>query len=365
MKYQLPVLAALVAGICVPLASAQAPPPPLKPAPAPGAPPTLPLPLPGAPPVAAEPAAPAKPSAFPDAKERRSYGLGSFLGGREKNTLASQPDRGAVKVDELLAGLHDGLTDAKSPDYASGLAMAAQIKRAGVEIDAKLLAEALRTVLENKESKMPQEEVQAVMTELNNELQQKQMARQKAEADKNLAAATSFLETNGKAEGVVTTASGLQYKVEKEGDGPVPADKDVLTLNLRGTNTEGQEFEKSPEGKPSRRPMASLVKGLQEGVKLMKAGGKVRFWVPPALGYGESARGAMVKANSVLIFDLELISSEAPPPPQPQVSGIVDSNGNPVPTPPQRKPVTAVTPPVSVEIPPAAPKAPPAPAPAK
>ena len=84
-------------------------------------------------PLLPTPAVPAGPAEAPlgpfkDQKERRSYGLGSFLGDREKKTAAMNPDKTTVTADELLAGLADGLSGAKSIDYASGLAMAAQIK---------------------------------------------------------------------------------------------------------------------------------------------------------------------------------------------------------------------------------------------
>ena len=332
--------------------------------------PLLPPPaVPGAPAAPAE--APLGP--FKDQKERQSYGLGTFLGGREKTNAASNPEKPTVNADELLAGLQDGLSGAKSIDYAGGLAMAAQIKRSGVDIDPAVLTEAVRDAVSNKPAKIQPADVQAIMQELQASIQQRQQAKMKAEAEQNLAAATAWLDGNAKKEGVKVTPSGLQYAMDKNGEGRTPGPRDVVTVNLVGTAPDGTEFDRSAEGTPARRALMALPKGLQEGLQMMKAGGKARFWLPPALGFGESPRGPGLKPNSVLVYSIELVSSEEPPATQP--ANALGPDGKPLPQ-VKREPITAVTPPVSVEIPqgggppkikvegqPKAPAAPAAPAP--
>lgn len=306
---------------------------------------------------------------FKDIKERHSYGLGIFLGNREKSNAAANPDKPTLNAADILAGLNDGLNGAKSVDYAAGLAMAAQIKRSGVDIDNAVLADAVRVVLEGKEkdARIQQPEVQTIMQEIQNAIQQRQMAKQKEEAEKNLAVSNAFLADNGKKEGVKTAPSGLQYKIDAPGEGATPGAKDLVTINIHGTNIEGADFDKSNPGTPARRSLAALPKGLQEGILLLKPGGKGHFWVPPALGYGEAPRGAALKGNSVLHYEIELVSSEVPPPPPAQPAGGPGAiPGGP------RRPISAVTPPVSVDIPASPGKAvsapvqvpPPAPAPA-
>lgn len=301
------------------------------------------------------PASPAAPGEAPlgpfkDQKERWSYGLGSFLGDREKKNAASNPDKTAVNAAELLAGLADGLSGAKTVDYAGGLAMAAQIKRSGVEIDPAVLSEAVRTAVENKMAKIPPADVQAIMQEIQGDLQQRQQAKAKAEAEKNLAAANVWLEENSRKDGVKATASGLQYTMETDGAGRTPGPRDVVTVNLTGTAAaDGTEFDRTAEGTPARRAMQALPKGLQEGVQLMKVGGKARFWLPPALGFGETPRGQGLKTNAVLAYTVELVASEEPPANQP--ASATGPDGQPLPQ-VKREPITAVTPPVSVEIPP-------------
>jgi FKBP-type peptidyl-prolyl cis-trans isomerase len=322
----------------------QAPPPPPAPPAAPAAPGA-----PGAllPPPAAPAEVPLGP--FKDLKERHSYGLGNFLGGREKQNAARNPDKTTVTTADLLAGLKDGLQGAKSLDYASGLAMAAQIKRSGVDIDPAVLAEAVAEAVEGKTPKIQPADVQVIMQELQTQIQTREQAKVKAEAEKNLAAATSWLETNGKKEGVKATPSGLQYTIETPGEGRTPGPRDVVTVNLIGTGAvDGNEFDRTAEGTPGRRALMALPKGLQEGIQLMKTGGKAKFWLPPALGFGESPRGAALKPNAVLAYSIELISSEEPPANQPEAA--TGPDGLPMPQ-LKREPITAVTPPVSVEIP--------------
>ena len=332
---------------------------------APPAAPLLPPPAAAAGPAAEPPLGP-----FKDQKERRSYGLGSFLGSREKTNASANLDKPTVDVAELLAGLKDGLGGTKTMDYAGGLAMAAQVKRSGVDIDPAVLAEAVRGALENQPAKIGQADIQAIMQELQTSIQQKQQAKMKVEAEKNLALANTWLAENAKKEGVKATASGLQYVLDTPGEGRTPGARDVVTVNLVGTSVDGTEFDRSAEGSPARRALMSLPKGLQEGLQMMKAGGKAHFWLPPALGFGESPRGAGIKPNAVLAYTVELVSSEEPPVAQAGTS--LGPDGKPVPQ-GKREPITAVTPPVSVEIPPnggqpkikveAQPKAPAAPKP--
>lgn len=318
------------------------------PTPVPATQPAAPVPAPATPAVPGDasllppPATPAPPSLgpFKDIKERHSYGLGIFLGNREKNTAANSPEKTTLNNSDVLAGLQQGLSGEKSIDYAAGLAMAAQIKRSGVEIDRAVLIEAVRSSLEGKEEKVPSAEVQVIMQEIQKSIKEREDARKKAEAEKNLAESTVWMTENAKKEGVKSSPSGLQYIIKNPGEGKPPGDKDLVTVNLSGKTVDGSEFDKSQPNVPARRSLAALPKGLQEGILMLKPGGKATFWVPPVLGYGDSPRGAALKANSVLHYEIELISSEVPPAPQPGTAGQQP-----------RRPVSAVTPPVSVDIP--------------
>lgn len=114
-----------------------------------------------------------------------------------------------------------------------------------------------------------------------------------------------FLARNARQPGVVTTASGLQYKVLEKGKGGAsPTDTDVTLVNYEGKLLNGTTFDKSQQ--PTPMPVAGVVPGFGEALKLMHKGEKTRFWLKPSLGYGDKAAGP-IPAGSTLVFDVELI----------------------------------------------------------
>lgn len=128
-------------------------------------------------------------------------------------------------------------------------------------------------------------------------------------ADKNLKEGQDFLAENGKKAGVTTTASGLQYEVLKQGDGPQPTAADKVTVHYRGTLLDGTEFDSSyKRGQTATFPLKGVIRGWTEGLQLMKTGSTFRFFIPPDLGYGSYGAGRMIGPNATLIFDVELIS---------------------------------------------------------
>jgi len=116
---------------------------------------------------------------------------------------------------------------------------------------------------------------------------------------------TVFLQHNRTAQGVVETASGLQYKVIAPGDGGVrPSDADVVLITYKGMLTDGTTFDEA--ARPTPMPVAEVVPGFSEGLKLMPRGATYRFWIKPELGYGDAATGP-IPAHSILVFDLQLL----------------------------------------------------------
>lgn len=105
---------------------------------------------------------------------------------------------------------------------------------------------------------------------------------------------------------VVTTASGLRYKILQAGQtgAPRPTDADVALVNYEGRLTSGTTFDKSQQ--PTPMPVTGVVPGFSEALKLMPKGSRYRFWIPPGLGYGEKGAGP-IPPNSTLVFDVELI----------------------------------------------------------
>jgi FKBP-type peptidyl-prolyl cis-trans isomerase len=120
---------------------------------------------------------------------------------------------------------------------------------------------------------------------------------------------TKFLEKNGKKAGVVTTPSGLQYEVIKEGDGAKPADTSVVSVHYHGTLLDGKVFDSSVErGTPAEFPLNQVIKGWTEGIQLMSVGSKYKFWIPSDLGYGDQGGGGVIKPGDLLIFEVELLN---------------------------------------------------------
>jgi len=113
-----------------------------------------------------------------------------------------------------------------------------------------------------------------------------------------------FLANNADEDGVVTTTSGLQYKVLKPGEGPSPTATDTALVKYEGRLRDGTVFDANDQAPM---PVGGVVPGFSEALQLMQKGGEYRIWIPSELGYGEQSPGPELPANSVLIFDVTLI----------------------------------------------------------
>ena len=146
--------------------------------------------------------------------------------------------------------------------------------------------------------------MQAALTSLETRINEQRLKAQREAAEKAAAAGAAYLADNAKREGVKTTASGLQYKVNTPGTGRAPTANDTVTVHYRGTLVDGTEFDSSyKRGEPATFPLAGVIPGWTEGLQLMKEGAKHQLVIPPALAYGD--RGPL--AGQVLIFDVELL----------------------------------------------------------
>jgi FKBP-type peptidyl-prolyl cis-trans isomerase len=122
--------------------------------------------------------------------------------------------------------------------------------------------------------------------------------------------ASEFLARNAQKSGVVTTSSGLQYKVIEPGSGPTPQPSDMVVVDYEGKLANGESFDSSARhGGPATLPVGGLIPGWVEGLQLMRPGSKYRFWIPPELGYGpEGAGDGVIPPNALLVFDVALIA---------------------------------------------------------
>jgi len=127
-------------------------------------------------------------------------------------------------------------------------------------------------------------------------------------SDIALAKGEKFLQENATKEGVVTTPSGLQYKVIKQGEGKSPKATDTVLVHYEGTLIDGKIFDSSYQRKePIEFPLNCVIAGWTEGVQLMKEGAKYRFFIPSKLAYGSRGAGRDIGPNEALIFDVELL----------------------------------------------------------
>jgi FKBP-type peptidyl-prolyl cis-trans isomerase FklB len=225
--------------------------------------------------------------------------------------------------------------------YSIGLNIGTNLSRQNVEINPEALVAGVKDGIAQK-PQLTQDQIKEVMTAFEKDMQ----ARQKAAGEKSAAEGTKFLEENKKKEGVKTTASGLQYKVLKEGTGTQPKATDTVTVNYRGTLINGKEFDSSyKRGQAATFPLTGVIKGWTEGLQLMKTGAKYQLFVPPNLAYGERAVGPDLPANSTLIFEIELL--EAKPAPTPATSPAASPASKPSPQaspPPQASPLSKQSP---------------------
>ena len=111
-----------------------------------------------------------------------------------------------------------------------------------------------------------------------------------------------------KKEGVITTDSGLQYKILTTGDGKQPKDSDTVTTHYKGTLIDGREFDSSyKRDKPASFPVKGVIKGWTEALQLMHVGDKWQLFIPSDLAYGPTKRSELIGANSTLVFEIELL----------------------------------------------------------
>ena len=190
-----------------------------------------------------------------------------------------------------------------SANYAMGLSVANFYKQQGVKkINSAIVTKAISDAMEGKQLLMNEMQANScMMTYLNKQ----QMAKSKT----NIDACESFMASNKSKPGVITTASGLQYEVLKQGTGPRPSASDTVTVNYKGSLLNGTVFDDSySRGEPATFPLNRVIPGWTEGVQLMPVGSKYKFYIPYQLGYGIQGSEPTIPGGSLLIFEVDLLS---------------------------------------------------------
>lgn len=139
-------------------------------------------------------------------------------------------------------------------------------------------------------------------------MQKREKARLMTENSQQIEAARKWLADNAAAEGVVTTPSGLQYKVIQEGTGSTPGPEDMVRVHYSGKTIDGNKFDSSYDrGEPAQFRVNNVIRGWVEGLQLMKEGSKMMLYIPYDLAYGERGAGNVIKPFETLIFEVELL----------------------------------------------------------
>ena len=198
--------------------------------------------------------------------------------------------------------------------YLIGLNSTKQISANGLELDNDAFINGIRDGLKENESRIPDDEAQAVLAEYQAYVEKQVREKQEALAAKNLAEAEAYLAENAKAEGVESTESGIQYKILTAGDGDKPVATDIVRVHYEGKLITGEVFDSSYQrNQPAQFALNQVIPGWTEALQLMPAGSTWEITIPPQLGYGAGGAGGQIGPNSALIFKVELIAINPEP----------------------------------------------------
>ena len=200
-------------------------------------------------------------------------------------------------------------TELDSVSYAIGMDVAKNVKKSFDEFDNDLFIQGFVNASDSVDIKIDEAKAQQLVRAYFQKKQQEDMAKKQEEAKENKEAGDKFLAENKTKDGVVTTESGLQYIVLKEGTGAKPTTASKVKVHYHGTLIDGTVFDSSVDrGTPSEFGVTQVIKGWTEGLQLMPVGSKYKFFIPSDLAYGANPRpGGVIKPNSTLIFDVELL----------------------------------------------------------
>ena len=192
-------------------------------------------------------------------------------------------------------------TEMEKVSYSLGVNIASSLKQQGWELDAKSLSDAFVDVFNGNKLLIDEKEASSILQNYQQKIANKTL-------EKNSTLGKEFLEKNAKKDGVITTSSGLQYKILKEGDGESPKETDKVEVHYHGTLIDGTVFDSSVDrGESITFPVNGVIPGWVEALKLMKTGAKYKLFIPSELAYGNRGQGK-IGPNSTLIFEVELIS---------------------------------------------------------
>lgn len=193
--------------------------------------------------------------------------------------------------------------------YALGLSMGNNFRNSGIQsIDVQDFTDGVASVFYGSEPKMSYTEAKEIIQQFFTELEQKQREENSKLGEINKAAGEEFLKKNAEREDVLTTSSGLQYEILKDGTGKQPKATDRVEVHYTGKLIDGTVFDSSVDrGVPATFGVTQVIPGWVEALQLMKEGSQWRLFIPSNLAYGPQGAPGAIPPNATLIFDVELL----------------------------------------------------------
>ena len=262
-------------------------------------------------------------AALADGVDSLSYAFGVLNGTDLAMGLKQYPKK--VDIDQFIRGMQSTVnSDSAKFSYEFGAAIGSNMKqqieqmgKQGIEMNKEEILSALFATLKEDSTLISRAQAEEVFR---NGMQAIQLKKQKEEAEKlantpeakkNKADGEAFLAKKAKEAGVQKTASGLLYKVIKEGKGEKPVENDKVTVSYKGTLIDGTEFDSSyKRNEPATFRANQVIKGWTEALTMMPVGSKWELYIPQDLAYGARESGGQIKPFSTLIFEVELLSIE-------------------------------------------------------
>ncbi len=213
----------------------------------------------------------------------------------------------ALSTDWSLSAAEDTpfKSSKEKASYALGMNIGKQLRQRNADIDTDIYMKALKEALHGDKLLLTDDQVRETLMAWQTELRTKSLEKGKKEGE-------AFLNENKKKEGIASTPSGLQYKIETKGTGKIPTSNDTVVCHYRGTLISGDEFDSSyKRSEPGSFPVTGVIKGWTEALLMMPVGSKWKLYIPSDLAYGERERPG-IPPNSTLLFDIELVSIKDP-----------------------------------------------------
>jgi len=199
-------------------------------------------------------------------------------------------------------------TNDQKASYGIGLNVGGQIADARDRLDRSAFMRGIEDALQSNEPALSRQELQTVLEAFGQEIEAAAAEARTRVADENAVAGAAYLEEDRARDGVVTTASGLQYEVLREGEGASPTADDQARLHYRGSLIDGTEFDSSYEGDPVVFAVGRMIPGFREALLLMKPGSHYRLVIPSDIAYGPNGGqpGSPIGPNATLVFEIEM-----------------------------------------------------------